>query len=107
MLTARSGSRTGWKESGDVSNAPVLQLKTKQGDASRNNDAADSFQRGQLMLHLCNSGTRLCDGLNRREFLRAGGLGLAGLTLPMLLSGQARAGGSKPRAKSVIQLFMW
>src|SRR5271165_6219384 len=59
------------------------------------------------MLHLCNSGTRLCDGRSRREFLQAGGLGLAGLTLPGLLRERARAAGSKPRAKSVIQLFMW
>ena len=57
------------------------------------------------MLRLHGSGSRLCDGVSRREFLRAGGLGLAGLTLPSLLS--ARAAGARPKAKSVIQLFMW
>jgi hypothetical protein len=59
------------------------------------------------MLHLCGSGTRLCDGLTRREFLRVGGLGLAGLTLPALLRGRAQAAPARARAKSCIQLFMW
>src|SRR5690242_14548641 len=61
------------------------------------------------MLHLLGSGSRLCDGVTRREFLRVGGLGAAGLTLPSLLRQQARAAASTkgPRAKSVIQLFMW
>ncbi|HKI35169.1 MAG TPA: DUF1501 domain-containing protein [Gemmataceae bacterium] len=61
------------------------------------------------MLHLYGSGSRLCDGIARREFLRVGGLGLAGLTLPSLLTGQAQASAAKsePRARSVIQLFMW
>ena len=60
------------------------------------------------MLQICGSKTRLCDGLSRREFLRVGGLGFAGLTLPALL--QARAGSvssQAARAKSCIQLFMW
>ena len=57
------------------------------------------------MLRLFGSGTRLCDGLTRREVLRVGGLGLAGLTLPNLL--KARASPSRARAKSCIQLFMW
>ncbi len=61
------------------------------------------------MLRLYGSGSRLCDGLTRREFLRVGGLGLAGLTLPALLRGRAdaAAGRGEPRARSVIQLFMW
>src|SRR5262250_1530284 len=61
------------------------------------------------MIHLHGSGSRLCDGVTRREFLRVGGLGLAGLTLPSLLRGQARAAAPRrePRAQSVIQLFMW
>jgi hypothetical protein len=58
------------------------------------------------MLGLCGPGARLCDGLTRREFLRAGGLGLAGLTWPTLLHGRARAA-APPRARSCIQLFMW
>jgi hypothetical protein len=59
------------------------------------------------MLRLCNSGVRLCDGLSRREFLRVGGLGAAGLTLPSLLRGRAASAASKPSARSCIQLFMW
>jgi hypothetical protein len=61
------------------------------------------------MLHLYGSGSRLCDGVTRREFLRVGGLGLAGLTLPALLGGRAATAttAGEPRARSVIQLFMW
>lgn len=60
------------------------------------------------MLRLCGPGARLCDGLTRREFLRAGGLGLGGLTLPGLLAGRAGAGTARgPRARCCIQLFMW
>jgi hypothetical protein len=58
------------------------------------------------MLHLCNTGARLCDGISRREFLRVGGLGLGGLTLPTLLRGQAKAT-DRRKVKSCIQLFMW
>ncbi len=46
--------------------------------------------------------------MGRREFLRAGSLGLVGLGLPQFL--QARAAGaslSRPRAKACILLFMW
>jgi hypothetical protein len=61
------------------------------------------------MLRLIGSGSRLCDGVTRREFLRVGGIGLAGLALPALL--RTRAGAAPPRkecrARSVIQLFMW
>jgi hypothetical protein len=61
------------------------------------------------MLRLLGSDNRLCDGVTRREFLRVGGIGLAGLTLPALLRNQARAAPTEkePRARSVIQLFMW
>jgi len=36
---------------------------------------------------------RMCDRMPRREFLRIGGLGLAGLTLADMLAASARAGG--------------
>jgi uncharacterized protein (DUF1501 family) len=48
--------------------------------------------------------------MGRREFLRAGSLGLFGLTLPELLAGRARAGGgpsARGRARACIVLFMW
>ena len=52
-------------------------------------------------------------GLSRREFLRAGSLGLFGLSLPQLLQGRTYgaelSGGSKSfgQAKACILLFMW
>jgi hypothetical protein len=58
---------------------------------------------------------RTCDGQTRRDFLRVGSLGLAGLSLPALLRAEAgangRAGGVNPpvkrtRAKSVILVFL-
>jgi hypothetical protein len=58
------------------------------------------------MLRLYGSGNRLCDGVTRREFLRVGGIGFAGLTLPALFQSQAAAR-TEARARSVIQLFMW
>ncbi|HEY7313636.1 MAG TPA: DUF1501 domain-containing protein [Gemmataceae bacterium] len=57
------------------------------------------------MLHLCGRKLRLCDGLSRREFLRAGSLALGGLTLPELL--RADAANRKTHFKRVIQLFLW
>jgi hypothetical protein len=62
------------------------------------------------MLQLLDQGTRLCDGLARREVLRAGGLGLLGLELGDLLAtkasaaNEAKATGGK--AKSCIVLFL-
>jgi hypothetical protein len=62
------------------------------------------------MLRLLDFPTRLCDGLARREMLRAGGLGLLGLSLGDLLGPRAAAsevstaGGGK--AKSCIVLFL-
>src|SRR5437763_17086454 len=58
------------------------------------------------MLHLRGPGARLCDGLTRRDLLRVGGLGLAGLSLPALLARPAAAAG-RPRTRAVIQLFLW
>jgi hypothetical protein len=63
-----------------------------------------------LMVHDCGAG--LCDGLTRRDWLRAGSLGLFGLSLPALLrarraqasfAGMGRAFG---KAKSCIVLFL-
>src|SRR5690349_5834485 len=65
------------------------------------------------MLTLLHSGARLCDGLTRREMLRAGGLGLLGLSLADLAHGpmlNAAEGGalrtSDGKAKSCILLFL-
>ena len=42
------------------------------------------------LLH--DSSLRSCDGIARRDFLRAGTLAVGGLSLPWLLSNQALAG---------------
>jgi hypothetical protein len=66
------------------------------------------------MLNIQGSANRLCDGISRRDFLRIGSLGAAGLALPDLWRANAlavnapansRAGGFG-RAKSCIFLFM-
>lgn len=65
------------------------------------------------MLRILGSTTRLCDGLTRREMLRAGGLGVLGLSLADYLrlselqAKPPRAGKSFGRAKAVILLFLY
>jgi hypothetical protein len=62
-----------------------------------------------MMLSLHSRGGRLCDGLSRREILRAGGLGVLGLALPDLLrcqQAQARSPKHHGKAKSCIILFL-
>src|SRR5437879_3015672 len=64
------------------------------------------------MLTISGSPYRLCDSISRREFLRIGGLGTAGLALPELFQARAQAarapgtGRVRGRAKSCILLFM-
>jgi len=52
--------------------------------------------------------TRLCSGLTRREVLRAGAVGLGGLTLPSLLAAEdtGRSHSRHGRARSAIVLFL-
>jgi uncharacterized protein (DUF1501 family) len=50
---------------------------------------------------------RLCDGISRREMLRIGSLGLAGLTLPDLLRQVAGRDAAPQRAKACIVLFLF
>jgi uncharacterized protein (DUF1501 family) len=45
--------------------------------------------------------------MGRREFLRAGSLGLVPLSLPQLLQARAQPKNPAPRAKACILLFMW
>ncbi|MGV3606350.1 MAG: DUF1501 domain-containing protein [Planctomycetaceae bacterium] len=49
--------------------------------------------------------SRFCDGLSRRNFLKIGALGAAGLTLPQLLEAEARAG-IRNSTKSVILIYL-
>lgn len=59
------------------------------------------------MLRAMGTGSRLCDGLSRRDWLRVGGISLGGLSLPQLLRSKATAsnGRRSGSAKSVIVLF--
>src|SRR5207244_3260897 len=47
--------------------------------------------RGRAMFSLHGDSTRLCDRVTRREWLRAGGLSVLGLSLADLLKAQAAA----------------
>jgi hypothetical protein len=61
------------------------------------------------MLTIPGSEHRLCDGISRRDFLRVGGLGAAGLALPELFRQRAAAATTRSpggKAKSCILLFM-
>ncbi len=66
------------------------------------------------MLRILGSAKQLCEGLTRRDMLRVGGLGLAGLSLPQVLSLQeASAAEGKEhgpgfgKAKSVILIHLY
>ncbi|HUY31983.1 MAG TPA: DUF1501 domain-containing protein [Pirellulales bacterium] len=58
------------------------------------------------MLRILGTSKRLCDGIRRRDFLRVGGLGLAGLGLPAPLRADAQPAGFG-RAKSCILLYLY
>ena len=66
------------------------------------------------MITIEGNSTHLCDGVSRRQFMRIGGLGVLGLTLPQLLGARASlAGTASPsascfgRARRCILLYMW
>jgi Protein of unknown function (DUF1501) len=46
-----------------------------------------------------------CDGVNRREFLRIGGLAMGGLSLPSILRAE-NASGTKTSQKGIIMIFL-
>ena len=56
------------------------------------------------MLSLAGRPSRVCSGPSRREFLRAGGLAVGGLSLPHLLASDATP--RKAKAKSCLLIFM-
>jgi hypothetical protein len=58
------------------------------------------------MLSMLGPGTKLCDGITRRELLRVGGLGFAGLTLADVLRQQGSAAASAGQGKSVIMIWL-
>jgi hypothetical protein len=56
-----------------------------------------------MMLSFLGRGSRLCDGVTRREILRVGGLTLFGMSVPQVLRAAEQASPGRPaRAKSVI-----
>src|SRR5579862_8335152 len=57
------------------------------------------------MLRIEGSRGRFCDGVSRRNFLKVGALGFAGLSLPNLLRAEAIAGVRNPH-KSVIMIYL-
>jgi len=58
------------------------------------------------MLAILDTPNRLCDGLDRREWLRVGGLGAFGLSLPTLLATRSASAHPEPKAKACILLFL-
>jgi uncharacterized protein DUF1501 len=58
------------------------------------------------MLSILGRGTRLCDGVTRRELVRVGGLAFAGLTLADVLRLRAEAAPAAGRGKSVIMIWL-
>jgi hypothetical protein len=60
------------------------------------------------MLELIGPPFRCCDGVSRRNFLRAGFLGLAGLGLPELHRARALAGASgRPESRDLSVILVW
>ncbi|MDB5339452.1 MAG: hypothetical protein JWN70_5071 [Planctomycetaceae bacterium] len=58
------------------------------------------------MLSILGRGIELCDGITRREVMRVGGLGMAGLSLADVLRLQAGAPNGAGRGKSVIMIWL-
>lgn len=50
---------------------------------------------------------RNCEGINRRDLLRVGGIGLFGLSLPVLLRAEASAAEAGTPSKDVNVILMW
>src|SRR5437764_8063446 len=68
-----------------------------------------TYERSDMLTITCGGGRRDCQGTSRRDFLRAGFLGLGGLSLPWLLEQKARAASSDPayvRDKAVVLIFL-
>ena len=49
---------------------------------------------------------QFCDGLGRRDFLRIGGLGLGGLSLPDLLAAESASAPSSRKQRAGIMVFL-
>jgi hypothetical protein len=58
------------------------------------------------MLNIGSVKVPLCDGVSRRSFLQAGAAGLAGLSLPALMSREAFGAGRDAKIKNCITIFL-
>jgi len=58
------------------------------------------------MLEIPGEPIRLCDGLERRTFLKIGGLALGGLSMPQILEAQSRSGTSSDEDRAIIMIFL-
>jgi hypothetical protein len=70
-----------------------------------------SIIRGFEMLTIPGLGSRYCDGMSRRSWMKIGGLGLGGLALPQLLQAEATSplrpvSGADKVAKSIIMVIL-
>ena len=57
------------------------------------------------MLTIYGNRSQFCDGVSRRNFMKIGALGLAGLSLPQILRTEAAAGMRNPH-KAVIMVYL-
>ena len=57
------------------------------------------------MLGFTGAAQRFCDGVSRRDFLKVGATGIAGLSLPGLLRAEADAG-AKATGRSIINIYL-
>src|SRR5262245_33560764 len=63
--------------------------------------------RDHVMFELRGRPIRFCDGLSRRTFVRAGFLGLAGMSLPDLLRIRAHAADSTSARRDSAVIMFW
>src|SRR4051812_32530447 len=59
------------------------------------------------MLSIFGRAQRTCSGVTRRQIIQAGGAGLFGLSLPKVLAAEETQRASRPRAKSVLFVFLF
>src|SRR5882672_2790688 len=57
------------------------------------------------MLTIYGNSSRFCDGVSRRNFMKIGAIGLAGLSLPQVLRAEAAAG-TRNSHKAVIMVYL-
>jgi hypothetical protein len=60
-----------------------------------------------MLTFMSNHGGRTCDGMSRRDFVRVGSLGVAGLTLPTLLRARAAAEAAGSPSKNTSVVWLW